>query len=180
MECHVRTLETMIHQRDDGEDCICAECRAIRYAASALRSSGEAVAELRGLHYVRDYIATSGQDYGIGSYRRNGSGFERNFSNRDDLLCCIDRQIEKLSATPASAWRPIAEAPRDSRVVLLCDEHGNRWTDVSPGDAWEYNGCGYPPVVWQDLPPPPTSTNARRVCNRNCDCVGPCKAGLED
>lgn len=33
---HVGALRTMIHQREDGEPCICAECRAITAAISAL------------------------------------------------------------------------------------------------------------------------------------------------
>lgn len=138
------------------------DIETIEEAASALRSSGEA--ELRGLRYVRDYIATSGQDYGIGSYRPNGSGFARNFSNRDDLLCCIDRQIEKLSATPASAWRPIEEAPRDGRYVLLVHESsgGRPYAGMWCYDDKQWvdeRGCIRVPTHFQPLPTPPTSTS---------------------
>ena len=61
--------------------------------------------------------------------------------------------IAALAAPAADGWRPIAEAPKDSEVVLLCDTHGNRWSDCFPGVP--ANGCGYPAILWQPLPAAP-------------------------
>lgn len=65
-----------------------------------------------------------------------------------------------LSVSASSLiWRRIESAPNPdlgySPVVLLCDQRGNRWTDVWPGESWDHNGCGLPPTHWMDLPEPP-------------------------
>ena len=66
-------------------------------------------AEIIGLQRVRDYIANSPQDYGIGGYKTPDMPYERNFSNRDDLLCCVDREIRRLDKREAEGEELLAE-----------------------------------------------------------------------
>lgn len=74
---------------------------------------------------------------------------------RDDGL---NRQEQREAIAQVEAlitWMPIESAPKDSRVVLLCDARGNRWCDCSPG--LPENGCGFPAIAWRELPPPVTT-----------------------
>lgn len=70
----------------------------------------------------------------------------------EKLVQYVDEQQAERAKT---GWKPIATAP-EGPVVLLCDRFGNRWADVSPGEWWHLEGCGYPPTHWQPLPEPPS------------------------
>ena len=63
----------------------------------------------------------------------------------------LRKQLEQAGA--GYKWQPMEKIPEHGRVVIFCDASRNRWTDCFPGD-WRLNGCGRPPIGWQELPEP--------------------------
>lgn len=128
---------------------------AVMYVpASALRSSGEAVAT----------VCLVGERYAHG----NMVEVQLQLASADSPAPKIGDRYYLHPATPASAWRPIAEAPRDGTRVLLHVEgvdrpvlgqwDGSEWVTL---DANDWSGRNL--LSWSALPPlptPPTSTGA--------------------
>lgn len=75
--------------------------------------------------------------------------------NGQYVIADFARSLERENAELRKQleWQPIETAPKDGRVLIFCDDGGNRWTDNSPG-YWEENGCGRPPIAWRELPEP--------------------------
>lgn len=135
----------------------------LREAASALRSSGEAVANSEcpkcGAPCKRT-VHERGGDWGWGTSEEQ-------------------RATYRYAATPANAWKPIAEAPRDGTRILVHfarDGVGVRdvaWTEPEHADwqTWCVDDLKFGPYAlrrwcdgdathWMPLPTPPTSTKA--------------------
>jgi hypothetical protein len=71
-----------------------------------------------------------------------------------DDIAALKEQLLAAQRRLGEQWQPIETAPKDGRVVLFCDAHGNRWTDAEHG-VCASNDCGYPAVYWMELPLPP-------------------------
>jgi hypothetical protein len=111
-----------------------------------------------------------------------------------------------LAAPPAQGeWQPIETAPKDNKRPLFLahfNEAGQLtefdWNASweSESESWEIpqtyyywaseNGSVEEPTHWMYQPdwfasaaPHPAPAPVQAVCNRNCDCVGECKAGLQ-
>lgn len=86
---------------------------------------------------------------------------ERAITRLESSLAAVETERDRLTseltaARAAREWQPIETLKREGSVVMYCDAHGNRWTDIDDGASWAHNGCGYPPTHWLPLPPPPS------------------------
>lgn len=66
---HAGTLRTMIHQREDGEPCICAECRALTAAISALTVDEAVVERAMKLFRLRGYEFSDSHTFRLDLHR---------------------------------------------------------------------------------------------------------------
>ena len=138
----IEKLETLASSLD----CVSIDyaAKTIREAASALRSSGEAAAWL--CENKGDTGATT-LPSAVEYWRARGWKVTPLYLH---------------PATPASAWRPIAEAPRDGRELILL-LGPSRIPQVAYSNTWWTAGFSVEckPTHWMpiaDLPTPPTST----------------------
>jgi len=142
---------SLLQKRDDpvGHKLTMALRQRFKEAASALRSSGEADGFEAAWHKVCDALDYADPDWMM--YGPEGA----------DAASVLIRKL----ATPASAWRPIAEAPRDgTRVLLSYDNEMHIGGCASTDKYWRigYDAYGYIEEFyashWMPLPAPPTST----------------------
>lgn len=130
------------------------QARELAEAASALRSSGEAL--VRFINIYAPEFCEMGQEEFVHATAEQAAK-HLNPGGR------TVRFISSDTATPANAWRPIAEAPRDGRYVLLVHEssggrpYAGMWCRDDKQWADE-RGCIRVPTHFQPLPTPPTST----------------------
>lgn len=100
----------------------------------------------------------------------------------------LARQLEStlaasLAAPPAQGeWQPIETAPEGVRVQVYIPEIDNQTTAFKYKGKWttEHNLSHWHPL--RNAPgasSQPAPAPVQAVCNRNCDCVGECKAGVE-
>lgn len=134
--------------------------------------------------------------------------FENARCDSDGVSCCIRCSAVAMSRWAIDAldsnhaeWRPMDTAPRDGsmlRLLVQFEDHATEdTTEPAPtigaysegAECWQFAGWCWShdhftegkgePVGWLPMLGAAPSPGEPKSCDRNCDCIGPCKMGGE-